>query len=35
MIKFADVFQDNMTLQRHKPINLFGTQTKTVLQKFT
>lgn len=25
MIKFADVFQDNMTLQRHKPINLFGT----------
>ncbi len=28
MIKFADVFQDNMTLQRHKPINLFGTADK-------
>lgn len=28
MIKFADVFQDNMTLQRHKPIKLFGTADK-------
>ena len=25
MIKFSDVFQDNMTLQRHKPIKFFGT----------
>ncbi|MBR6532077.1 MAG: hypothetical protein IKT61_06210 [Clostridia bacterium] len=25
MLKFADVFQDNMVLQRHKPIKLFGT----------
>ena len=29
MIKFADVFQDNMTLQRHKPIMLFGTADKS------
>ena len=28
MIKFADVFQDNMTLQREKPISFFGSSEK-------